>query len=139
MNFRFTIVETTLNSAEFRWKWLRFLRLSLALGVVLSMLVGVLGGAILFGWVTSKSLALTFFAVLAVIGFIAWAIIMIIAVAGAPDRGWLAAALERVDRRFLDRLNTLLFLEKRRGQAQVEAFALRIARQTQGGIAEKPA
>src|SRR5438093_5271217 len=111
MNFRFTVVETSLNRAEFRWKWLRFLQHSFTLGVILVLLVLGFGGAIALGWVTSKTVATTFFALLAVVGFIAWAIIIISVVAGAPDRNWLAAALERVDRRLLDRLNTLLFLE----------------------------
>ena len=71
------------------------------------------GGAIIFGWVTSKALATTFFALLAMVGFIAWAVIIISVLAGAPDRSWLAAALERVNPRLLDRLNTLLFLERR--------------------------
>ena len=35
MNFRFTIVETTLNRAEFRWKCLKFLRYSMILGTAL--------------------------------------------------------------------------------------------------------
>ena len=39
-----------------------------------------------------------------IVGFIAWAVIIISVMAGTPDRGWLAAALERVDRRLLDRL-----------------------------------
>ncbi len=138
MNFRFTIVETSLNRAEFRWKWMRFLRISFVLGVLASSVVFLLGAAVLLGWVTSKTLVLTCFSALGVVGFIAWVIVMITVFAGVPDRGWLAATLERVDRRLLDRLNTLLFLETRRGQARTEAFALRIARQTQSVLAEKP-
>jgi hypothetical protein len=137
MNFRFTVVETSLNRAEFRWKWLRLLQYSFILGALLSLLVLGFGGAILAGWVTSKSLATGFFALVAVAGFIALAVIIISVVAGSPDRNWIAAALERADRRFLDRLNTLLFLERRRGDARTESFALRIAKQTQGVIAEK--
>src|SRR5437773_2296463 len=137
MNFRFTIVETSLNRAEFRWKWLRFLQHSFTLAIVLSLLVLVFGIAILCGWVTSRALATTFFALLAVVGFIAWAVVIISVLAGGPDRNWLAAALERADSRLLDRLNTLLFLEHRRGDARVENFALRIAQQTQGVLGEK--
>src|SRR5881628_4272826 len=103
MNFRFTVVETSLNRAEFRWKWLRFLQHSFMLGVILALLVLAFGGAITLGWVTSKTVATTFFAVLAVAGFIAWAVIIISVVAGVPDCHWLAAAVERVDRRLLDR------------------------------------
>ena len=77
MNFRFTVVETSLNRAEFRWKWLRFLQHSFLLGVILCALVLLFGGAIILGWVTSKALATTFFALLGVVGFIAWAVIII--------------------------------------------------------------
>ncbi len=133
----FTVVETSLNRAEFRWKWLKFLQHSFVLGGILCLLILLFGGAMLLGWVTSKSLASTFFALLGVVGFIAWAVIIISVMAGTPERGWLAAAVERVDRRLLDRLNTLLFLERRRGDARAQSFARRIARQTQAVIATR--
>ena len=47
-------------------------------------------------------------------GLIGWILVAIAVLASQPDRNWLAAAIERIDRRFLDRLNTLLFLEGRR-------------------------
>ena len=49
---------------------------------------------------------------------------------GVAERGWLAAKLERIDRRFLDRLNTLLFLEKQRADPKAGSFAIKIAQQT---------
>ena len=137
MSYRFTVVETSLNRAEFRWKWLKFLQHSFLLGGILCVLVLLFGGAISVGWVTSKALATTFFALLGIVGFIAWAVIIISVMAGAPDRSWLAAALERVNPRLLDRLNTLLFLERRRRDARAHSFALRIARQTQAVLAAK--
>jgi hypothetical protein len=130
MNSRFTVVETSLNQAEFRWKWLRLLQHSFLLGVILCLLVLLFGGAIIFGWVANKALATTFFALLGMAGFVAWAVILISVLAGAPERSWLAAALERANPRLLDRLNTLLFLERRRRDSRAHSFALRIARQT---------
>ena len=137
MSFRFTVVETSLNRAEFRWKWLKFLQHSFLLGGILCALVLLFAGGIILGWVTSKVLATTFFALLGMGGFIAWAVIIISVVAGTPDRTWLAAARERVNPRLLDRLNTLLFLERRPRDSRVHSFALRIARQTQGVMAAK--
>src|SRR6266702_321121 len=137
MNFRFTVVETTLNRAEFRWKWLRFLRHTFLMGIILCLLVLLFGGAIVVGWITSKALATSFFALLALLGLIAWAVIVIGVAAGATDRSWLAAALERVDRRLLDRLNTLLFLEQHRRDAGAQSFALRIAKQTRVVLAKQ--
>ena len=133
------MVETSLNRAEFRWKWLRFLQHSFLLGVILCLLVLLFGAALILGWVTSKALATTFFALLAMCGFVAWAVIIISVLAGAPERPWLAAALERVNPRLLDRLNTLLYIERRPRDARTTSFALRIARQTQGVLAAKAA
>ena len=139
MSFRYTVVETSLNRAEFRWKWLKFLQHSFLLGSILCALVLLFAGGIIGGWVTSKALATTFFAVLGMVGFIAWAVIIISVMAGSPDRNWLAAALERVNPRLLDRLNTLLFLERRPRDARVSSFATRIARQTNWVLAAKAA
>ena len=137
MNSRFLVVETSLNRAEFRWKWVRFLRQSAILATLLSLGVLFLGGAVLCGWVLRTGVAVASLVLLGAVGFIAWTVIAISVMASSPNRSWLAAAVERVDRRLLDRLNTLLFLEKRRGQLQAESFALRIAKQTSKVFAEK--
>src|SRR5215469_14158184 len=134
----FTVVETSLNRAEFRWKWLKFLQHTFLLGVALCALALLFGGAILLGWVTYKGLAVAFFMLLGVVGFIAWALIIISVMTGTPDRGWLAAAVERVDRRLMDRLNTLLFLEHRTRDKNAHSFARRIARQTHALVTAKP-
>jgi hypothetical protein len=139
MSNRYTVVEMSLNRAEFRWKWLKFLQHSFLLGCVVCALVLLFGVAIIAGWVTSKALATTFFALLAIVTFIAWAVLIISVLAGSPDRSWLAAALERVNPRLLDRLNTLLFLERRRQVAHASSFARRIARQITYLLAEKAA
>ena len=139
MSFRFTVVETSLNRAEFRWKWLRFLQHSFLLGIVFCLLVLLFGAAIILGWVTSKTLATTFFGLLAMGGFVTWAIIVIGVLAGSPERPWLAAALERVNPRLLDRLNTLLFLEHPPRDSRAHSFAVRIARQTHGVMSDKSA
>src|SRR6266851_4072860 len=132
MNSRFTVVETNLNRAEFRWKWLRLLRLSSILGIVFCAVMIGLGLAICSNRLTSKGAALAILGILLAVGFVAWAVSIIHIMVGSPDRRWLAAAIEHIDPRLLDRLNTLLFLETRRGEARAESFALQIARQTQG-------
>ena len=139
MSFRFTVVETSLNRAEFRWKWLRFLQHSFLLGVILCLLVLLFGAAVILGWVTSKALATTFFALLAMGSFVAWAVIIISVLAGAPERTRLAAALERVNPRLLDRLNTLLYFERRPRDARTTSFAVRIAKQAHGVLSAKAA
>src|SRR2546422_7568112 len=131
MDFRFTIVETSLNRAEFRWKWLRFLQHSFALGGVLSLLVLLFGGAIVLGWVTSKTLATAFFGLLAIAGFVAWMVIIISVAVGTPERHWLGAAPGRGDPPVLDRLHTFLFLARPPGAARPGTFSLRPAFPTQ--------
>src|SRR5436190_17221363 len=113
MNSRFTVVETSLNRVEFRWKWLRLVERTVVLLAVVCALVLLLGAAMVWGWLTSKSAAVVCFWGLAGLAALSWAIILIAVAAGAPARHWLAAALERVDPRLLDRLNTLLFLESK--------------------------
>ncbi len=137
MNFRFTVVETSLNRTEFRWKWLRFVQCSSVLGILLCLTALIFGAVIKAGWITSMPLALAFLALWVAAGLIAFIALIISISAREPNRFWLAAALERIDRRFMDRLNTLLFLETRRGEPRTESFALRIARQTQKVVAEK--
>jgi len=134
MKFRFAIVEKSLGRAEFRWKWLRFLRYSFLLGGILCLLAILFAAAIHNGMIVSKPAAIAISVMLAGTALIAWCIILIVVVASSPDRNWLAAALERVDRRFLDRLNTLLFLEKKRTD-KVDSFAVRIAQQTRDTFA----
>src|SRR5512140_1029432 len=65
-------------------------------------------------------------------------VLIISVMASTPDRTWLASAVERVDRRFLDRLHTLLYLEQRRSERPAAAFAVRIARQAQSILTAKP-
>src|SRR5438128_2822189 len=111
MNSRFTVFETSLNRAEFRWKWLRILRHSSLLGIGLCLAAIGLEYSIISGRLTNKSAALTVLVVLGALGSLAWLFIVISVLVRSPERRWLAAAVERIDRRFLDRLNTLLFLE----------------------------
>jgi hypothetical protein len=133
----YTVVETSLNRAEFRWKWLKFLQHSLVLAAIVCLLVLLFGVAVLLGWVTNKGLAITFFLLLGGVAFIAWAVIIISILASTSDRVWLAAAVERVDGRLRDRLNTLLFLEGRAGDRRTHSFAPRIARQMYSVLAAK--
>src|SRR5436189_3579275 len=106
----YTIVETSLNRAEFRWKWLLFWQRTFGLGIVLSALLLLFGGAMLGGWITSKTAALIFFMGLGVLGFLSWLVLIIVVAARSPDRNWLASTRDRVDHAFLDRFNSLLFL-----------------------------
>ena len=136
MNSQFTIVEASLNRAEFRWKWLRLLQRTSVLGIVAGLGVLLFGVAIRGGWVRNKEIAVTFLLLLAALSFIIGLIIVIATVVGSPEPKNLASAIERSDRRLLDRLHTLLFLENRRGDPRAKLFSVRIARQLTGVLAE---
>lgn len=139
MSFRFTVVETSLNKAEFRWKWLRFLQFSFLLGSVICGLLLLFAGLILVGWLANRSLAMGLLAVVGMGAFVAWVVLLISILAGTPERNWLAGALEKVNPHLLDRLHTLLYLESRPKNARSHSFAVRIARQTQWVLAAKGA
>src|SRR5262249_15553759 len=85
-----------------------------------------------------KTGAITIATTLAILGAIAWIVIVIAVLTGTSERNWLAAAVERVNPRLLDRLNTLLFLEKRPRNPQIDALSVRIAKQTHAVLATKP-
>src|SRR5258706_9551348 len=112
MNSRFTVVETSLNRAEFRWKGLRLLQHSFLLGGILCLLTLLFGGAMALGWVTSKTGATAFFAFVAAAGFITWAIIIISVVAGFSHRNRLAAPPQPGDPRLMDRPHNPPLLER---------------------------
>src|ERR1043166_5067766 len=77
MNFRFTVVDSSLNRAEFRWKWLRFLKHSFVLGIILCGGFLLLGAAILSGHLTNRSMATVLLILLAICGFVAWAALIL--------------------------------------------------------------
>ena len=138
MSLRFTVIEMALNRADFRWKFLRLLRYSFVLGIVLCLVCLGFGALILKGWVTSKRVGIVFFAMAGLVGLGLWVVLAISVFAQSLNRTRLGAAVEREDSRLLDRLNTLLFLEGRGTNPGAEAFARRIAKQTQLMAAAKP-
>ena len=139
MNFRFTPVEIMLSRAEFRWKWLRLLKFTGMLGILLCLVLLAFGEAILSGWTMTQGAAWTVLLILLITGFIIWAAVCIGILSGSPERRWLGGVLERTEPRLLDRLNTLLFLEKQQPDPRLVSFAARIARQTQTVLGEQTA
>jgi hypothetical protein len=137
MSFRFRAIETTLSRAEFRWKWLRLLKFTGMLGILVCLVLLAFGEAILSGWAMTQGTAWMVLLILLITGFIIWAAVCIGILSGSAERRWLGRALEKTEPRFLDRLNTLLFLEKQLYDPRLESFAVRIARQTQTVLSEQ--
>lgn len=139
MKSRFTAIEATLNRVEFRWKWLRLLKFTGMLGILICLALFTFAEAILSGWAMTQSAAWTALLILLVTGFIIWAAVCIGILSGSLERRWLGGVLEKTQPRLLDRLNTLLFLEKQERDPRLGSFAARIARQTQTVLADQPA
>ncbi len=137
MSDGFGVIDSTLNRESSRWRWFRFLGWTFTLGAALSLSVMLLEAAILFGWLESRPLATALLYSLGGLGLAAWIIVAAVVSTGTVERSGLAAALERADRRFLDRLNTLFFLEHRGRGDYARNFQARIARQTERVLAEK--
>lgn len=138
MNYRGTMVEAALNRVEFHWKWLRLLRRASMLGIGLCLGFCAVAYGIRSGALTDRSVAIGVWAALGLAGSVSLCVVAIRILAGGVERRWLGAALERIDRRWLDRLNTLLFLEHQPAEPHTQAFARRIASQAQAVAADVP-
>ena len=129
MNRQQTTVNGSLLRARARWKWLRFVRHTCVLGILVCALLVAIGAAVLHGWISVQSRVLTLVGTIGAAALAAETIIVLRLAGRVPRRRWLAAEVERMDRRFQDRLNTLLFLETLRRESRARAFAGRIAEQ----------
>jgi antirestriction protein len=109
------------------------------LGILVCLLLLAFGEAILSGWTMTQGAAWTILLLLLITGFIVWAAVCIGILSRSPERRWLGGVLEKTEPRLLDRLNTLLFLEKQRPEPRLQSFAARIASQTQTVLGEQAA
>jgi len=135
---RLHLIETNLKRTAARWRWLRFLRQSSSLGAVVCLLFLALAAGLLIGW-KPEPLFVTSLEVLFVIGAVlAWFVLIVLVVSKDVQRPWLAGLLELGQPKLLDRLNTLVHLEKgARRSTSIRAFYVRIAKQAQSVLAEK--
>ena len=139
MRFREPSVETNLERIAGRWKRLRLWQHTLTIAALATLAVLLMGIAMIRGWPDDTSLATGLFALLAVAALMAWLIVAVKVGTEELDRKRLAAKCEEADPRFLDRVNTLVFLEKKYRSDPARWFWSRIAGQTRGLLAAKPA
>jgi hypothetical protein len=125
-----SVIEGSLKQAVRRRARLRQLQYQATLGGIVCLLYLLLGAAIMRGWVVHLESATA--ASWAIIGgsVIAY-IVLTIRLAKSPDRNRLAAALERMNPKLLDRLNTLIFLQKHYENDWQRYYCRRIEQQTQ--------
>lgn len=135
MNPHLAVVDERLRRAKLLWNWLRVVRISCQIGVAWSLLMVLWGAGILAGLIQTKAAAVAFLEIAGAACLVAWVAALALAVAGSPGPGWLARAIERVDPRLQDRLNTLVFLREK--QTPAAPFLPRIAAQIQRVLNDK--
>ena len=139
MRFREPSVETNLSRIAGRSKRLRLWQHTFTIAALATLAVLLLGIAMIRGWLAETSLAIGLFALLAGAALLAWLVAAIKVGTEQVDRRRLAAKWEGADPRFLDRVNTLVFLEKKYRSDPARWFWTRIAGQTRGLLAAKQA
>ena len=107
------------------------------MGCVVCGLLLCLGLGIARGFIQNKIEAIALILLLAVSGLMVLAAVGVRVLGRPPERAALAAALERVDARFQDRLNTLLFLGRADAEARAKSFSRPIAEQATRVLTER--
>lgn len=131
MSTPYRVVESNLQRVAERRKWVELLQKTACLGSVLSVLAMVLAGVILSGWVTDRSLVAGLMVVLGVVAAAVWLGIALSVQGSSLDRGEIASSIEGANRELQDRLNTLVYLERSKGEPEVKPFFQRIGLQAQ--------
>lgn len=135
------IIEANLGKAGAKWKWLRFFQHIGTLGATISFCVLLLGIFMQRGWVTSRMTAIGFVVLIVLGGGVAFLFIAALVASKFLSRPWLAEKVEQGEPTLLDRLNTLIFLEKQPENSSLPNrwFQKRIAKQAAAVLSKKPA
>ncbi|HUY33951.1 MAG TPA: hypothetical protein VMV69_14485 [Pirellulales bacterium] len=106
------VIENQLERTQRQWQFQRFAQHTATLAAAVSLSVLLFGVAIVLGWMTNTWLVVGCLIALGAVAFFTWALMAMVVAAGAPQRRWLAAALENAHRPLMDRLNTLAYLDE---------------------------
>ena len=136
MRYLDAAIEHAFEQTLSQWRLLCFLKRSATLATVVTGLVLLLGVGMVLGWFTSPALMTTCLSLLALGAIVVWMLTGLVTAFRVENQPWLAAALERAHRPFLDRLNTLIFLRGERDPS-LEAYAERIQAQTRDVITDR--
>jgi hypothetical protein len=131
MRFRGDPIELNLRRAAARRLHLLQLQHTATIGSIVCLLLLALAVVMIRGWSTHRAPVAVAIALIVVGAFLAWMVTMIVATASQPKRPRLAAAVERVRPRLLDRLNTLVTLQHVRHAYPLRSYFARIERQAQ--------
>ena len=123
-----SVVENRLRQASRRWKSLLFLQRSSTLGAVVLLVILLLGAGNVVG-VVSGTLATIVMVLTGIVAAFSWLVMTVGIRASTADRKQLARALDGVQPPLLDRLNTLVALERERDDPAVRPYFRRIETQ----------
>lgn len=135
MNYQ--LVERRIQQAAEKWYTIQFVRqmalfFSVACGIVL-----VMGAAVWLRWITEPGTYWTTVSLLIAAALVAWVLVAVRAGMRA-SRSFLAASIETAQPQLLDRLNTLVHLEKQRSDPATAPFYQRIQQQTNVEFQRRP-
>ncbi|MDB6028472.1 MAG: hypothetical protein JWM68_4695, partial [Verrucomicrobiales bacterium] len=105
-------IERNLRRAAMKWKWLRLLQHTGILASVVTLLMLLLGVAMVRGWITRVIPSVVMIVLLGCATAIYLLVLVVIVLSKKLERKWLAGKVEEGQPQLLDRLNTLTFLEK---------------------------
>ena len=137
MSWQDNLVESNFKRASGRWKRLRFLQHTATIGGVVCLLFSLLGVAMIRGWLSSTNQAIGLAVLLLMAALIAGLVMLARVATRRLDRKLIAGSLEAADPRLLDRLNTLVFLQKNARADKARWFLPRIFRQSQALLQEQ--
>ena len=129
------IIQQHLDQASRQWRWLRFLRHSATLGIIVTSIVLLLGVVIVCGWLTSGGFVTGCLVFLVAAAILTLAFLALIVTTSRPERDELARAIERAHPALMDRLNTLVFLGRLKGTPGIRSYYRRIEGQTHSTLA----
>ncbi|MEO7297894.1 MAG: hypothetical protein ABI042_04880, partial [Verrucomicrobiota bacterium] len=134
------IIEANLGKAGAKWKWLRFFQQVGTLGSVTTLLVLLFGLAMQKGWISSRASAIGLVVLIVLCSATAFLFIIALVASKFLARPWLAEKIEQGEPTLLDRLNTLVFLEKLPDNfdSPLQWFQKRISNQAAAVLSEKP-
>ncbi len=124
------VIQQHLDQASRQWKWLRFLRHSATLGIIVTSIALLLGVFITCGWLTSEGFVTACLVVLVAGAILTLTLLALIVTTSQPGQDELARAIERAHPTLMDRLNTLMFLGKLKQTPRIGSYYRRIAGQT---------
>lgn len=130
MNPRETSIEARLRLTGTQWKLQRLLAGTFMLVNLACLIALLLGISMVRGWLNQTSTVILLGTLTGVLCLIGWLLVAVRVVIKSPDQRSVAGAIEQSDQRLMDRLNTIIHLQKQPQNEPSRRFYARIAQQT---------